>query len=129
MGPLEGKKIFVTRPRHQAQAFADRLAALGAEPILLAEVDEAAAVPAPPDHPEAKPDFITLTSSSAAKAALEGLAKEEWLRETPLVCIGPVTAATVREMGYDVAATAEHYTTDGIIKALVSLASDEPEDA
>ena len=72
-----------------------------------------------------RPDFITLTSSSAAKATLEGLDQEKWLRDTPLVCIGPVTAATVRDMGYDVAATAQDYTTDGIIKALVSLVEGE----
>ena len=247
MGPLEGKRVLVTRPREQAQAFADKLSALGAEPVVLpaieiapltnsfaldsallkldqfdwvvltsvngveavrsrmlalgvsteqlaarrlaaigpataealagfcrkpdvvpdeyvaeaifkhlpdvkgkkfllaradiarpdlaillrnagAEVTEVAAyriISASPEALKERPDFITLTSSSAARATLEGLEKENWLRETPLVCIGPVTAATVREMGYEVAATAEQYTTDGIIKALVSLVVDE----
>jgi uroporphyrinogen-III synthase len=84
---------------------------------------------AAPESLSGRPDFITLTSSSAAKATLEGLERETWLRDTPLVCIGPVTAATVRDMGYAVAATAENYTTDGIIKALVSLVTEEPESA
>ena len=248
MGPLKGKRVLVTRPREQAKSFADRLRALGAEPILLpaieiapltnyfeldsallkladfdwvvltsvngvealrsrmaalgisseqlsarrlaaigpatadalaafcrrpdvvpdeyvaeaifkhlpnvagkkfllaradiarpdlaillkkagAVVTEVAAyriVTAPAEQLAKRPDFITLTSSSAARATLEGLQREKWLRHTPLVCIGPVTAATVREMGYDVAATAECYTTDGMIKALVSLV-EEPQ--
>ena len=120
MGPLAGKRVLVTRPREQAKSFADRLSALGAEPMLLANDAGSIGI-------ECQPDFITLTSSSAAKSTLEGLEREKWLRETPLVCIGPVTAATVRDMGYEVAATAENFTTDGIIKALVSLATDEEE--
>jgi len=246
-GPLKGKKVLVTRPREQAKGFADKLAELGAEPILMPAIDiaplsnsfeldsallkldrfdwviftsvngvdavrsrmaalgvsseklasrrlaaigpatadalaafcrqpdvvpdeyVAEAIPkhikdvrgkkfllaradiARPDlaiilrergadvtevaayrivtavekHLEERPDFITLTSSSAAKATLEGLNREQWLRETQLVCIGPVTAATVREMGYEVAATAPEYTTDGIIKALVTLVEGE----
>jgi uroporphyrinogen-III synthase len=78
------------------------------------------------------PDFITLTSSSAAKATLQGLLKrglDAWLQRVPIVCIGPVTAATVREMGYRVAAIAKPYTTDGIIASLKSLSGGEAANA
>lgn len=75
-----------------------------------------------------KPDFITLTSSSAAKATLERLQQhglDLWLKKVPIVCIGPVTAATVQQMGYRVAATAKEYTTDGLIETLIQLSGQE----
>jgi uroporphyrinogen-III synthase len=78
--------------------------------------------------PKLMPDFITLTSSASAKATLQGLLKRglgAWLLRVPIVCIGPVTAATVREMGYRVAAIAKPYTTDGIIASLNNLSNGE----
>lgn len=74
----------------------------------------------------ARPDFITLTSSSAAKSTLERLVsggKSDWLKESAIVCIGPITADTVRTMGYPVAATAAEYTTEGLVRKLEELAA------
>lgn len=73
-----------------------------------------------PDEPT--PHYITLTSAASARAvadALERLGKEHWLRESALVCIGPITADAVRAMGYPVAAVAEAYTADGLLDALL----------
>lgn len=75
-----------------------------------------------------KPHFITLTSSSAAKATFDRLLQhglDGWLRRIPIVCIGPITAATVKEMGYKVSAMAQEYTTDGLIDVLVELRTKE----
>jgi uroporphyrinogen-III synthase len=36
-----------------------------------------------------------------------------------LICIGPVTSATVRELGYAVAAEAMEYTVRGLTQALL----------
>jgi len=115
---VAGKKFLLARADIARPDLAILLKKAGAD---VSEVAAYRIVAASSDRLETQPDYITLTSSSAAKATLETLERQKWLRETPLVCIGPVTAATVREMGYDVAATAENYTTDGIIKALVSL--------
>ena len=38
-----------------------------------------------------------------------------------LVTISPVTSAAVRECGFEPAAEATEYTTDGVIEALVKL--------
>jgi len=93
-----------------------------------AEVDEAAAyriVPSREDVclPEERPDIITLTSSSAVHGTRQALAlrnREQWMHESRLACIGPITAATVRELGYRVALVAEEFTIPGLVKALVS---------
>ena len=75
-----------------------------------------------------QPHFITLTSSASARSTIERLEQlglGSWLRRSGIVCIGPVTAATVRELGYEVAETAEQYTTDGIVETLLRLSRRE----
>ncbi len=92
-----------------------------------AEVDEVAAYRivrsvGAVDLPEAAPDYITLTSSSAARGTHEILAENGrlgWMSESRLVCIGPITSATVTEMGFGVAAQASEYTVPGVVKALL----------
>jgi uroporphyrinogen-III synthase len=43
-----------------------------------------------------------------------------------VAAIGPVTAATARENGLDVAVEAEVHTIDGLVDALVSWAAEPP---
>ena len=76
--------------------------------------------------PERRPDVIALTSSSAVHGTRDALAaagKESWMREARLACIGPITAATVRELGYRVALMADEYTIPGLVDALVREAA------
>ena len=73
-----------------------------------------------------KPDVLTFTSSSGVRNTLERLrsaGKEEWMHEIPIVCIGPITASTVEELGYRVSATAEEFTIPGLVKALCHFSS------
>lgn len=79
--------------------------------------------------PESCPDYITLTSSSAARSTcdlLKSNGKEKWMEESHLVTIGPITSATVRELGFTVAAEAAEFTVPGLIQALVEHAQKEP---
>ncbi len=72
--------------------------------------------------PEHCPDTIVLTSSSAVygtRDALIAQGKGDWMRRAQLACIGPVTAATVRDLGYEVGLMAERYTIPGLVEALV----------
>ncbi len=72
--------------------------------------------------PDETPDFITLTSSSSVYGtidALRGRGKEGWMRDSRLACLGPITAATVQELGYSVALVAREYTVPGLVQALV----------
>jgi len=62
-------------------------------------------------------DWVTVTSSAIARALvrLYGAA----LREARLASIGPLTSATLRELGYEPAAEASPYSTAGLIDAIV----------
>ena len=72
---------------------------------------------------EPRPDYITLTSSASAIATLAKLREaghEDWLRKVPIACIGPITAKTVRDLGYKVAVGADEYTIPGLVQAIVN---------
>ncbi|MGD2153565.1 MAG: uroporphyrinogen-III C-methyltransferase [Gemmatimonadales bacterium] len=62
-------------------------------------------------------DWVTVTSSAIARGLvrLYGAA----LREARLASIGPLTSATLRELGYEPAAEASPYSTAGLIEAIV----------
>jgi uroporphyrinogen III methyltransferase/synthase len=68
-------------------------------------------------------DFVTLTSSSIARAFLRALGP--WTLERirngglKLVSISPVTSAAIREWDLQVAAEARQYTTTGVVAAIV----------
>jgi uroporphyrinogen III methyltransferase / synthase len=70
-------------------------------------------------------DYITLTSSNIARALINSL--DEPCRErlkasdVKLVSISPVTSATVKELGFAVAAEAAQATSEGVLDALVQL--------
>ena len=65
-------------------------------------------------------DAVLLTSSSTMKnlAELLGDGYRKLLQHTSLASIGPITSATVLELGLEVAVEAERYTMDGLIEAL-----------
>jgi hydroxymethylbilane synthase len=74
-------------------------------------------------------DAITFTSSSTVLHTIEGVAAAahdedtaiRLLRQTALVCIGPITAATLEEYGLLATAVAKEYTVNGLVDALVQL--------
>jgi uroporphyrinogen III methyltransferase/synthase len=72
-------------------------------------------------------DFVTLTSANVAQSVLGRLDEVGRARahagDLRLVTISPVTTAAVNELGYPVAAEARDYTTEGLLDALVELAT------
>jgi uroporphyrinogen III methyltransferase/synthase len=70
-------------------------------------------------------DFVTLTSSNIARSLRRMLGDDANAAlasgRTRIVTISPLTSATVRELGWPVAAEAAEYTADGVLAALVSL--------
>ncbi|MFQ5817310.1 MAG: uroporphyrinogen-III synthase [Terriglobia bacterium] len=69
-----------------------------------------------------RPDIITFTSSSTARnfAALLGRRQaRRVLRDMAIAAIGPVTAATVRRLGWRVAVTSNPHTIPALVRAIV----------
>ncbi|MGD9147744.1 MAG: uroporphyrinogen-III synthase, partial [Anaerolineae bacterium] len=72
----------------------------------------------------ARVTVATFTSSStvrnlATMAQDAGLELTRALAQATIACIGPITAATARELGLHVDVVAEAYTIDGLVEALL----------
>jgi len=67
---------------------------------------------------ERKPDWITFTSSSTVTNFVQA-AGSHTLEDVKVASIGPVTSATVRKFGLEVAAEASPYTVEGLVQAIV----------
>lgn len=63
-------------------------------------------------------DWVLLTASSTARRLAAAVGDVRRVRAR-IAAIGPVTAATARELGFQVAVVAEQYTTSGLLQALV----------
>jgi len=70
-------------------------------------------------------DAITFTSSSTVRHfdALLGGDGPSRTGRARIACIGPITAATARELGWQVHVEARAYTTDGLAAALIDYFS------
>lgn len=72
-------------------------------------------------------DIATFASSSTVKNLVDILEGDvEPLTKTTIACIGPVTAATAREFGLNVAIVAQEHTIPGLINAILEQAGDKP---
>ena len=124
--PLAGKRILVTRPRAQAPALVDSLAALGAEAI------EAPAIRiVPPDDTQpladacaaaAAFDWIVFTSANAVDAFLEHLIAHGGgapaLAGVRICAIGPATGARIARHGLAVDLAPSDHRGAGVGAAL-----------
>lgn len=74
-------------------------------------------------------DMITFTSSSTVNniCSMLGPGASGLLKGVALAAIGPITAATARDQGLEVAVEAEEYTTGGLIKAIEKYFSRQKE--
>ena len=67
-------------------------------------------------------DWVTLTSSAITErlhALLPEAARRRIGAEVRLASLSPVTSATARRLGWEVAAEAKVFTWDGLVQALV----------
>jgi uroporphyrinogen-III synthase len=67
-----------------------------------------------------KPDAVTFTSSSTARNFMALVGTKTSLRGIALASIGPVTSATLRELGLRPTIEAREYTMAGLVKAIVA---------
>lgn len=125
IGDVSGQRILLPRADIARPVLSDGLRARGAQ------VDEVPAYHTIPGQPtpaafdalRAGVDVVIFTSSSTVRNFIlltEGLEYGDPL----IACIGPVTAATARELGLHVDMVAEEYTIDGLLKALALMEID-----
>jgi uroporphyrinogen III methyltransferase/synthase len=131
--PLTGRRIVVTRTRHQAGALSSKLRALGADVFELPTIriepptdarEFAAAVAHAHQY-----DWIVFTSPNGVSAffdkfyELRGDARE--LGNVRIAAIGPATAAKVREYRFGVDVQPKEFIAEAVIEALQQQGSVE----
>ena len=71
-------------------------------------------------------DVVTFTSSSTVKNTLDIMdGDKQYLESSLIACIGPITAATARELGLRVDLVADEHTVEGLADCLVRHFSHE----
>jgi uroporphyrinogen III methyltransferase/synthase len=113
---LRGARVLLPRAAVARDTVPVELARRGAQ----VDVVEAYRTVAPeglalPDPP---PDWITFTSSSTAQNLVAAVGAAA-LAHTRIASIGPVTSATARGLGLEVAAAAKVFTADGLVDAIL----------
>ncbi len=122
---LGGARVLIPRAQDARGVLPDGLRRLGAE-VDVVVVYRTALEPEQSPHVrrllDGTVDAVTFTSSSTIRnfVTLLGPDARRVLRGTLIACIGPVTAATARELGLDVGVIAGTYTIPGLVAALRS---------
>jgi uroporphyrinogen III methyltransferase/synthase len=123
---MRGQRVLLPRAEGARPQIVDGLEAMGAH------VDELTLYGS--DVPAGRPDdavlrllhageidVVTFASSSAVRNLVAMLGGDtDHLRATTIAAIGPITAQAVRDAGLDPAITAEEFSVDGLVAALVT---------
>ena len=120
-GDAQGRRFLLARASRGRQLLADELEQAGAhvdQIVVYSSVD----VEEPNrDVAEAlaggKIDWVVVASSATARSLVRLYGED--LRNAKLVTISPLTSTAFRELGYEPAAEASPYTTDGLVDAIL----------
>ncbi|MBI3924270.1 MAG: uroporphyrinogen-III synthase [Armatimonadetes bacterium] len=119
---LSGKRVLVPRAAEAREVLPERLRERGAS-VDVVPVYRTTVPPEPPPEIAARlqqgVDLITFTSSSTVKHFHQLIGARLDRRHLPVLSIGPITAATARELGYEVVATARRYTVEGMLETML----------
>ena len=133
---VSGKRILLARAKIARDVIPRELRKLGAQVDVVEAYETVvpkfsqARLRAVLRDPSRRPNVITFTSSSTVRnfVALLGTAwrgrsrpRKKQLEGIQFASIGPVTSATLRELGLPVDIEAKHYTIPGLMKAIVML--------
>ena len=125
LGDVKGLRILVPRGELAGPALAGLLQEKGA---IVDDIVIYGTQPVQPDREQvdqlaAGMDAVLFTSSSTVRyfvAAVEGSALTlDVVEGVTMACIGPATARTARELGLTVDVVPRHYTTEGLVEALM----------
>jgi uroporphyrinogen-III synthase len=124
--PLAGRRILITRARHQAGRLAEALEAQGAEVLRLPTIEIV-----PPDtysHLDAVLevisgfDWLIVTSANGAAALADRMQflriQATQLQHLQVAAIGPATAVAVGRIGLKVCAMPEEYVAEAVVAML-----------
>jgi uroporphyrinogen-III synthase len=124
--PLAGKRILITRARHQAGRLAEALEEQGAEVLRLPTIEIV-----PPEtyaHLDAVLevisgfDWLIVTSANGAAALADRMRflkiGSEQLKHLQIVAIGPATAVALGHLGLTVSAMPDEYVAEAIVAML-----------
>ena len=129
---IQGKKILLARAEVARDILPEQLEALGAQvtvaPTYQTIVPEVSTGEAAALLQGEKVDLITFTSSSTVKNF-----KKLWekMQDTAIfqgaltACIGPITAKTAQEEGFQIDIQAKEYTIEGLVEAITAYAQGE----
>ena len=125
---LPGRSILLARAAQGSQLLSAGLREARADVDDVPFYDVVTPAADPPALAELKRgvDLITLTSPSTARALAELTRDVVDLHSTETICIGPVTAAAARELGFNVVDVADVYHLDGLVGALVRHTTSYP---
>jgi uroporphyrinogen III methyltransferase/synthase len=114
---LAGKRVLIARAEAARDVLPEGLRQKGAVVEVLPVYRTIA--PEPVQASElSRANWITFTSSSTVANTVKVLGMEA-LRNIKIASIGPITSATVRSLGMEVAVEASPYTIDGLIEAIL----------
>ncbi len=121
---VNGKRVLLVRARVARDVIPRELRNLGAEVDVVEAYDTVvpkasrARLRAALKNPKRHPDFITFTSSSTVRNFVQLWGRRPLPTGIKFASIGPVTSATLREMGLPVDVEASEYTIPGLAEAI-----------
>jgi len=119
--PLFGRRVVVTRARHQASGLAERLRALGADPVEVPTIE----IGDPHDGGQAlraaaarirQYDWVCFTSANAVERFLACLRDARALGDTQVAAIGPGTAAALSAAGIVADLVPDRSLAEGLVE-------------
>ncbi|HYM09585.1 MAG TPA: uroporphyrinogen-III C-methyltransferase [Bryobacterales bacterium] len=116
--PLEGARILLPRAAAARDLIPKELEKRGAQ-VTVVEAYRTVAAQGVEWPEKFRPDWIAFTSSSTVEN-FHALFGAERLQGVRVASIGPVTSATARRLGIEVAAEAQEHTVEGLAGALLA---------
>jgi len=134
---VAGKRVLLVRAKVARDVIPDSLRRAGAEVDVVEAYETVVPEKSKPrlralmKDKACRPHVVTFTSSSTVRnfAELLGSGNAAAVKDIQLVSIGPVTSATLRELGLPVSIEAREFTMGGLIRAIVLARYAEPEPA
>jgi uroporphyrinogen III methyltransferase/synthase len=120
---VDGRPVLIARAREARDVLPEALAERGAkvDVVALYETVQEESDPALVEAAR-EADYVTFTSSSTVRNFLAAVG-QSFPGDVRVVSIGPVTSATARELGLEVAVEAERHDPEGLLEALLADAA------